>query len=256
MNREKLFEMNITPLKRLTQKQIDKPMQQQATLVIFCKRPMLNQGKQRLVQDSNAESAFNVAQALLSCAIEDANNWQGPVVIAYADHTDREWTQSLTNKAQVIEQLPQGDVGNLGDRINYVDSQLRARGHQELIIIGTDAPTLNNKHFQSIIHVLNNHDIALSHADDGGVVIMANKKPWPILTNLPWSTDKLSHALFTLCQQQPLTVQYSLSGYDIDYIADLKKLFIDLQSDTRPARQALLQIINKFVLPSQEILHA
>ncbi|MBT6492798.1 MAG: DUF2064 domain-containing protein [Deltaproteobacteria bacterium] len=248
--------MNITQPNSLTQNLADKSAQHQATLVIFCKRPKLNQGKQRLVKDSNAESALDVAQALLACAIEDANNWQGPVVIAYSDLADRQWAQLLTNKAQVIAQLPQGSSGNLGDRINYVDSQLRAQGHQQLIIIGTDAPTLNNGHFQSIIHVLDNSDIALSHAGDGGVVIMANKAPWPKLTQLPWSTDKLSHALFALCEQQQLTVQYSLPGYDIDYIADLKKLLIDLQSDVRPARQALLQITKQLVLLSEETTHA
>ncbi|MCD9496779.1 DUF2064 domain-containing protein [Photobacterium carnosum] len=254
--------MNSAQSNNLSSSQLGQHTQHQATLVIFCKRPKLHQGKQRLVKDSNAKSALNVAQALLACAIEDANNWQGPVVIAYTDHADKQWAQSLTNKAQVIAQLPDGNLDtlrdrtNLGDRINYVDSQLRAQGHQQLIIIGTDAPTLNNEYFQAILHVLKNSDIALSHADDGGVVIMANKTPWPRLTYLPWSTNELSHALFALCKQQQLSVQYSTPGYDVDYITDLQKLAVDLKSDIRPARQVLLQIINKFLLLSEITNHA
>ena len=102
--------MNSAQSNNLSSSQLGQHTQHQATLVIFCKRPKLHQGKQRLVKDSNAKSALNVAQALLACAIEDANNWQGPVVIAYTDHADKQWAQSLTNKAQVIAQLPEGNL--------------------------------------------------------------------------------------------------------------------------------------------------
>jgi len=244
-------------LKQLKQlKQRNKRPLNEPTLVLFCKRPKLNQGKQRLAEDSTAESALKIAQALLACAIEDANAWQGPVVIACSSNNDIEWAQSLANNIQVITQLPAGKSGNLGERLNYVDRQLRAQGHQQLVIIGTDAPILDNEHFQAAIIALQSHDIALSHADDGGVVIMANKTPWPVLTDLPWSTNELSQSLLLHCQQQKLTVQYSLPGYDVDYITDLKKLFIDLQTDLRPARQALLQTINEFFAIPEVISHA
>ncbi len=220
------------------------------TLVLFCKRPKLNQGKQRLAEGSNAESALNIAHALLACAVEDANNWDGPIVIACSNSNDIEWASSLIEHAQVLTQLPEGKEGNLGDRLNYVDDQLRTQGHQQIVIIGTDSPILNEQHFESALSSLKHNDIVLSHADDGGVIIMANKKPWPILTHLPWSTNELSHALSLLCQQHNLSVEYSLPGYDIDYITDLQKSLIDLQTDTRPARQALLNKINElFSLP-------
>jgi glycosyltransferase A (GT-A) superfamily protein (DUF2064 family) len=206
----------------------------------------LNQGKQRLAEGSNAESALAIAQALLACAVEDANNWDGPVVIACSNNSDVEWAQSLIEHVQVIAQLPEGREGNLGDRLNYVDEQLRAQGHQQIVIIGTDSPILSEQHFESALTSLKHNDIVLSHADDGGVIIMANKKPWPLLRHLPWSTNELSHTLSQKCQQSHLKVEYSLSGYDVDYVNDLKKLLIDLQTDKRPARQALLNKINEF----------
>ncbi len=246
--------MTQTQLSQL--KQGNKGRSNEPTLVLFCKRPKLNQGKQRLAEDSTAESALKIAQALLACAIEDANHWQGPVVIACSDSNDLKWAQSLAKNVQVITQLPQEKSGNLGERLNYVDRQLRAQGHQQLVIIGTDAPILDNEHFQTALSALQNNDIALSHADDGGVVIMANKVPWPILTDLPWSTNELSQSLLAVCQQQQLTVKYSLPGYDVDYIADLQKLFIDLQTDLRPARQALLQTISELFSLTEVTSHA
>lgn len=213
------------------------------TLVVFCKRPKLNQGKQRLVEDISAEQALNVAQGLLACAIEDTLSWQGPVVIACAHDSDKDWAKTLNPQAEIMTQLPENTSGNLGQRLNHVDQRLRQLGHEQLIIIGTDAPILTSDYFTKTALALSEHDIVLSHADDGGVVIMANSTPWPNLFALPWSTDKLSHALSTHCRDNDLSVNYIEPGYDIDYVQDLQKLAGDLSGDLRPARQALLNII-------------
>lgn len=215
------------------------------TLVVFCKRPKLNQGKQRLVEDINAHQALNIAQALLACAIEDTKVWQGAVIIACSDENDLQWAKKLNVNAQVMTQLPTGLAGNLGQRLNYVDRVLRSLGHNSLLFIGTDAPILDAAHYQSAMDSLIKSNIVLSHADDGGVVIMANTMPWPNIVELPWSTDKLSVALAQSCRENGLSVQYSKPGYDIDYVDDLIRLVDDLSADKRPARQALLHTINQ-----------
>jgi len=232
------------------------PSANHPTLVVFCKRPKLNQGKQRLVEAISAQHAVIMAKGLLACAIEDTKAWQGPVVIACSDESDVAWAQSLNDKAQVMTQLPNDLTGNLGQRLNYVDHVLRALGHQKMIIIGTDAPMLNDVHYQGAIAGLNEHDVVLSHADDGGVVIMANSAPWPNITALPWSTEHLSHALAQACRNEDLSVHYSIPGYDIDYVADIEKLTVDLTTDHRPARQALLVTINQLFVSSGVTSHA
>lgn len=226
------------------------------TLVVFCKRPKLNQGKQRLVEAISPKKTLIIAKGLLACAIEDAKAWPGPVVIACSDERDVQWAQSLNNNAQVITQLPNGLTGNLGQRINYVDNVLRALGHQNIVIIGTDAPMLNDFHYQAVIDALNNHEVVLSHADDGGVVMMANSVPWPNLIDLPWSTQQLSHALAQTCREKELSVHYSTPCYDIDYFADIEKLAVDLALDYRPARKALLTTINQLFVSEGTKIYA
>lgn len=228
----------------------------ETTLVLFCKRPKLQQGKQRLAAEINEKATLQVAEALLNCAIEDAQNWQGPIVIACSDTNDLLWAQALLPEAQVVPQINQDMNCNLGQRINYVDSNLRKLGHKSIIYIGTDAPILNQVIYRSITKALEKYDVVLSHADDGGVIAMASNKPWPNLTSLPWSTDSLSQALHEHCQEQQLTVKYAAPGYDIDYVADLKKLFIDLKDDIRPARKALLKTLIKLPIFSGETLNA
>lgn len=210
------------------------------TLVVFCKRPKLHQGKQRLAASIGAENALHVARNLLYCAIEDTHDWPGPVVIACADEKDIEWAQSLHKNALVVSQMP---TESLGERLNHIDKLLRSSGHSHLVFIGTDAPMLTPMHYKEVSAAIAQHDVVLSHADDGGVVIMANSVAWPDIANLPWSSEQLSCALAESCQHHQLSVHYVRPGYDVDYITDLNKLTIDLQQDLRPARQALLATI-------------
>ena len=86
-------------------------------LVIMCKRPKLHQGKQRLAASIGAEAALEIAELLLSCALEDANSWPGDVVLAVAHEEDLVWAGNLIADARVIYQ----GLGNLGQRLNVID---------------------------------------------------------------------------------------------------------------------------------------
>jgi glycosyltransferase A (GT-A) superfamily protein (DUF2064 family) len=210
------------------------------TLVIFCKRPLPAQGKQRLAATLGQHSAFRVASALLDCALEDAAAWGGSVVLSISSKKDKRWAESLLSRPHEV--LVQS-AGNLGARINAMDQHLRARGEEQLVFIGTDAPMLTNQHYQCTLEALASHDLALSHAEDGGVVIMANNRPWPDIQRLPWSTNKLGLALTEQCITQGLTLKPIKPGYDIDTEQDLAKLASSLSRDQRPARVALLKLV-------------
>lgn len=215
------------------------------TLVLMTKRPKLHQGKQRLAHEIGAESALVIAKSLLCCALEDASNWPNDVVIAIAHQSDLDWAEkSLKNILPNAQFIDQGE-GNLGERINHVDVELRKKGHQTLVFIGTDSPMINMKFYHELPIKLAESTVLLANAEDGGVVMMANNQPWPDLSNLPWSSDKLASELALVCQNENLPVTYHKSNYDIDQLVDLTRLRYDLLADKRPARQALLtQVFN------------
>ena len=83
------------------------------------------------------------------------------------------------------------------------------------------------------------HDVVLGAAEDGGVVLMGARCPWPELAPLPWSGNDLGKQLELLCVQCGLTVKYLPARYDIDFANDLPRLHADLHADQRPARRAL-----------------
>ncbi len=214
------------------------------SLVIFCKRPALGQGKQRLAASVGKPAALQVAEALLDCVLEDAARWPGPVVLSPATELDADWAAELGNRNYQV--IPQSD-GNLGNRILAVDAQLRAQGHRKLIYIGSDAPEHDQGLYDSLIAVMESHDVVLTPAADGGVTAMGTAVGWGALDALPWSTDQLGKALCQQTEDAGLSVGFTIGCYDIDQLADLQRIQETLRNDPRPARQMLLRITDQLL---------
>lgn len=220
------------------------PLKGQTCLVIFCKRPTLFQGKQRLAKTIGAKQCLTFAQSFLNCALEDAREWPGPVILSPSSPQDTEWASRLLERDSKVMAQPEG---GLGHRIQMIDRQLRAEGYSKIVFIGTDAPALRPDHYEEARKEISLTDVVLGPASDGGVVIMGSSVPWPDLRPLPWSTTHLGSALAKTCLQQGLGVTNISPGYDIDVEADFLKLVRDLSDDPRPARQCLYQQLREFL---------
>lgn len=215
----------------------------ETTLVLLCKRPAPGVGKQRLAAVFGMAAAQRVAEALLACALEDARTWPGSVVIAPAHAADGDWAATLLPQAEVLPQQP----GNLGQRLNALDKCLRAQGRRSLLYAGSDTPELAAFDYAAACAALQQHDVALTPAADGGVVLMGARRPWPDMTDLPWSSDRLGAALASCCLQAGYRVAHLAPGSDVDEADDLLRLTAALAADARPARRALRQLACQLV---------
>ena len=225
------------------------------TLILVCKRPAPGIGKQRLTASLDTEMTQKIADALLACALEDACDWPGPVVIAPASVEDVEWARALsapvTSPVTVAPQV----AGNLGQRLNALDQTLRAQGMKQLVFIGSDAPGLDTADYAATCAALHHADVVLIPALDGGVVLMANRYAWPDLSALPWSSGQLGVALINACRKARQSVRTLRQGTDVDEIEDLLRLVTLLRQDSRPARCALLELTQN-ILSTLKIANA
>lgn len=227
----------------------------EATLVLVCKRPAPGTGKQRLAVNLGVEVAQQIATALLACALEDACDWPGAVVIAPANAEDMEWARALSTQiASPVLIVPQVS-GNLGQRLNALDQTLRAQGMEQLVFIGSDAPGLDTADYAAARAALQYADVVLVPALDGGVVLMASRCAWPDLSALPWSSCQLGAALMDICRIAGQSVKTLGRGYDVDEADDIVKLAGLLEQDQRPARRALLALV-KSIIPTMSIMNA
>ncbi len=205
-------------------------------LVLFCRRPSAGSGKQRLARHLGETHALAVACALLECALEDLAAWPGPLIISPARPEDVPWAEGLLPRAQWV--IPQPE-GNLGHRIDAVDADLRRRGCERVLFIGSDAPSLRTEDLEEAAATLDHTDIALIPAADGGVTLMGSRVAWPPLADLPWSECGLGAALERRCRAAGMTVERLKPSYDIDEVSDFRLALEALARDARPARERL-----------------
>lgn len=211
------------------------------TLVLVCKRPALGHGKQRLAARLGVEAALAIAERLLDCALEDLAHWPGLRVVAPDTAAHCCWANKLLPDCLCLAQ----SEGNLGERLNALDRNLRAAGHHTLVFIGSDAPGLDERDYRRVREALLEVDSVLLTALDGGVVLMASRRPWPDLAALPWSTARLGQALIAACRSAGHSVRICGESFDVDEPADLLRARQALAGDPRPARRRLLAIVDE-----------
>lgn len=207
-------------------------------LVLFCRRPSPGIGKQRLADRMGRGAAARAAELLLATALEDLDDWPGPVALSPARASDSRWAADLLRRPATVIAQP---AGNLGERLNAVDSELRARGFCRLIYMGSDAPELRPADYAAARGALGHADVVLAPATDGGVTLMGAKRPWPDLKALPWSTNHLGEDLAILCNSSGLDVQLLDECADVDIVSDLQRSVTMLRDDPRAARQQLVR---------------
>lgn len=212
------------------------------TLILFCKRPAPGFGKQRLAAEIGTDAAFKIANALLACALEDAQNWPGPVLVSPSCAEEADWAATLLSRQ--YEVIPQAG-GNLGERIGSVDRTLRQRGQHRQIVIGSDAPELSVELLCAADALLDAVDVVFSAAEDGGVSLMGTRSGWPTLEVMPWSTETLGQALVAGCEQNQQSVAWTEACSDVDRLMDLERIHRTLQADDRTARRALFQVVDQ-----------
>jgi rSAM/selenodomain-associated transferase 1 len=211
-------------------------------LVVFCRRPRLGQGKQRLARELGATDALAIAQALLECALEDALAWPGGLVIAPEQPADARWAQGLLARAATVQPQP---PGNLGERLNAVDAAVRRLGHERVLFIGSDAPSLTLSDLLAAQAALDGSDVVLVPARDGGVTLMGSRRAWPDLAPLPWSEPTLGQTLEECCRSHGRSVTRLTGSYDVDEVSDLGTARHALADDDRPARRRLHELLVK-----------
>ena len=246
----------------------DVPEAAQTDLVVMLKAPA--NAKRRLAAEVGG-LAEEAAARLLNCALEDALAWPGPTWLSPANRRDLEWLMTRvgaefwpiraslpttdgsvgqagpvrTRRGAICGLVPQRG-GNLGERINHVDRELRSRGRtvDRLVFVGTDCPGLDAAYLGQAASSLQNADAVLGPAEDGGVVLMGARRPWPDLQGLGWSGKTLRAELRDLCLEAGWRVTTLDVREDVDNLHDLLGAGLALSGDGRLTRRALADWLN------------
>jgi rSAM/selenodomain-associated transferase 1 len=154
-------------------------------LIIFVRIPEAGKVKTRLAATVGNEAALNIYQKLLlhTLAITQAVEAEKFVFYAGAIAKDDIWHQNHYHK-HVQENA------DLGTRMSSAFQYVFEQGYQQVIIIGSDCPTLTTEHINHAFEQLNNHEIVIGPASDGGYYLLGLQSLHKeLFEDKAWSTD-------------------------------------------------------------------
>jgi uncharacterized protein len=122
--------------------------------------------------------------------------------------------------------------GELGVRMARSLSSAFSSGATQTIIIGTDCPSLNAEILTTAFHQLQQHDLVLGPALDGGYYLIGLQRFIPeLFIDINWGTDQVLAQTVKIAQYLDLSVFYLPKLADIDRPEDLAMLDSRFDSD-------------------------
>lgn len=217
----------------------------QDALVIFAKAPIEGQVKTRLCPPLTLQQAAELARCFLIDTVERACSLPDTqVYLAFTPTASESIFRTLLPFP--IEYIPQrGDC--LGERQLNVFLDLQQQGARNIVLIGSDIPTLPLTHTQDAFTFLEDiHcDAVLNPTDDGGYCLVGMREPHrPLFEHIAWSTATVLRDTLTQAHRHQLTVKLLSPWYDVDDKSDLHRLAAELsqshKASTVPRTRALL----------------
>jgi len=205
-------------------------------VVIMAKQPLAGQVKTRLCPPLAPDEAARLYGLFIQAIVEDTTRLArepgpGRAEVALA-HTPAGAEAALRELVPAALPLFAQSEGDLGERLAAIFDGLLAKGHEQVLVIGSDCPDLPCELIHDAIARLADPavDLVLGPSPDGGYYLVGLKRPAPALfAGMAWSTEKVLAATLERARGLGLAVAMIQPWQDIDTHADL----IDLLARNR-----------------------
>jgi rSAM/selenodomain-associated transferase 1 len=186
-------------------------------LGLFAKWPVPGMVKTRLADGHDPTWGARVGHAFLLDTIQRLAVVDAQRVLAFAP---REREADFAAVAGCFALIPQGD-GDLGQRLAaFVDQQLD-EGARAVVLVGTDSPTLPVAHVELAFQALEQADVVLGPACDGGYYLLGcgPRRP-PVFENISWSTGRVLSDTVAALADPRWRLAMLPPWYDVDTLVD------------------------------------
>jgi rSAM/selenodomain-associated transferase 1 len=198
-------------------------------LVVMAKKPEKGKVKTRLCPPLSQEQAMNLYQNFLLDKIEQVSKVKNVLpTLAYAPESAEKFFREIVPKN--FELMPQNGL-DLGERLTNVFEELFSDNFEQIVIIGSDSPTLPTSYIEKSFFLLNKKDIdvVLGPCDDGGYYLIGSKSfISSLFEEISWSTSKAYDETIKRIEISDLRLATSPVWYDVDSIDDLKRLIKEI----------------------------
>jgi rSAM/selenodomain-associated transferase 1 len=201
-------------------------------VVLFAKAPRPGLVKTRIAADLDAEAAAAIYRVLVQRTLSTLRDFPGELRFTPPDA-----------RAEFQPWLPQGWTlvdqggGDLGARLQRAVEQALQNGSQAVLLLGADCPALEVSDLTDALRALENHDVVLGPAIDGGYWLLGVRGSHPCLfEEMPWGTPSILRLSLERAHEAGLRTRLLRELRDIDTLADWRDWLRTPAKSNEPAR--------------------
>jgi rSAM/selenodomain-associated transferase 1 len=201
--------------------------------VVLTKAPFPGLVKTRLIAELGEQGACDVYEQLLArlcVSLTDVIVKRSPtslsdvarsqVALWIAGNTDHKAFEPWSGLATFYTQP---ETGDLGERMALAVQSSLARGFIP-VLIGVDVPDLDEAYLTHCLRQLQNHDLVISPAADGGYGLLGMKQFYPeLFVNKQWGTASVFAMTKGDIDKLGIEAAYLSEVWDVDEPADVKR---------------------------------
>ena len=213
-------------------------------LIVFSRNPVPGKTKTRLIPDLGPVGAADVHRRLAENIIERVR------IISSQEFIDLEVCFTGGDIGEMMTWLgsdlayAEQEEGDLGARMFSAIKRSLAEGGGKVVLIGTDIPGQISDHIKRAFNVLDEKDIVIGPAADGGYWLVGMKSPCNIFDGIAWGKDTVLGQTLEIAEQKGLSVSLLAPMNDIDTVDDLAE-HDPLGAWKNPYLSVIIPVINE-----------
>lgn len=194
-------------------------MRSDSALGIIFRVPEYGKVKKRLAQELCPEEALKAYSAMLCETLENVSRLKRINIYGFYDGSLSPQNK-LLNKLTCIPQIGK----DLGERMLNAINWLFDKGFERVVLIGADSPDLPVRFIEEAFLILNNYELVIGPAEDGGYYLIGMSKPLDaIFQDISWGSRDVLEKTISTAEKEGIKYLLLPQWYDIDDIKGLRQ---------------------------------
>ncbi len=195
------------------------------SIILFTRFPQPGRVKTRMIDRLGSQGAAKLHTKMTEkviCQIQPAlQKRKIELQIYYCGGSQQEMANWLGRNCTLC--IQQGS--DLGQRMEHAFTQTIQQGAERILLIGSDCPDITADIISNGLKKLNNHDLVLGPAADGGYYLIGlrthGNEIATLFNSIDWGTDQVLEQTLTQAKKGELSCTLLPQLHDIDRAEDL-----------------------------------
>ncbi len=193
--------------------------------ITFVKAPVPGTVKTRLQPDLQPDRIAEIYKTFITEIASQGARLKGvDRFLGCAPSRDHAFLTEISRKFKLKSFNQRGS--NLGEKIVNAFKDYFKKGYSEIVLIGSDSPTIPLTYINKAFAALEKHDFVLGPCCDGGLYLIGakNKIVPDIFHDIPWDSAKVLNKTLDNIEHLDIKVCLLPFWYDVDTIEELRLL--------------------------------